>query len=423
MVMTTDRGLIEKEAVPTSPMGQRNALTGIRVVDLTQFAAGTSCTQFLAWLGAEVIKIEPPGRGEQGRRTTAGKPGIDSYYFMMLNCNKRSVTVNLKHEKGRAILRGLIEQGDVMIENFGPGVIERLGFDYEHVKKINPKIIYAQIKGFSPDGPYGSLLAFDPVIQAAGGIMGLTGDSDGPPVRPGATIGDTGAGLHCTIGILAALYQRRITGEGQRVEIAMQETVLNYLRVAYAAQMETGKAVERSGSFLPVPTAPGGFYRCKGGGMNDYVYIYTSRQGNQHWERLLVTIGRKDLIGDPRFSTAEVRGKHHEEIDAMVVEWTSRHGKREVMKLMGEAGTPVGAVFDTMELSTDAHLRERGMFVTLNHPVRGEVVVPGWPVRLSESSVKIEPAPLLGADNEKVLTQLLNIDANELAVLRRENVV
>lgn len=207
------------------------ALDGITVVDLTQFEAGPSCTQMLGWLGADVIKVEPPLKGEQGRRASTENPDVDSVYFMLLNANKRSVTCNLKDERGRAALRGLIERADVFIENFGPGVIERLGFSYDEVRKINPRIVYAQIKGFDAKGPYANLLAFDNIAQAAGGSLSVTGDADGRPLTPGVNVGDTGSGLHCSVGILAALLQRNRTGVGQRIEIIMQEAVINFGRI------------------------------------------------------------------------------------------------------------------------------------------------------------------------------------------------
>src|ERR687888_139600 len=213
------------------------ALSGVRVIDLTQFEAGTSCTETLAWLGADVIKVEEPTQGDQGRRASTDKPGVDSYYFMLLNANKKSVTLNLKDERGKEVMRKLIAEGDVMVENFAPGVIERLGFGYDEVRKINPRIIYAQIKGFAPEGPYGNYLAFDMIAQSVGGALSTTGEIDGRPLKPGPTIGDTGSGLHTAIGILAALYQRQITGRGQRIEVAMQEAVINFCRIAYASQL------------------------------------------------------------------------------------------------------------------------------------------------------------------------------------------
>ena len=402
----------------------RGSLAGVRVADLTQFEAGTSCTQTLAWLGAEVIKVEEPTLGEQGRSASSDKPGADSYYFMLLNANKRSVTANLKSPKGRALLAALIAKSDVFIENFAPGVIERLGFDYETVRKLNPRIIYAQIKGFAPDGPYGKFLAFDMIAQATGGAMSITGEPDGRPLKPGLTIGDTGTGLHCAIAILAALYQRQSTGRGQRIEVAMQEAVINYARISYASQSLWGKAAPRVGNQSILGTnSPSESYPCKGGGPNDYCYVYTSRATGQHWERLLKIIGREDLIGDPRFTTAQARFKHRDEVDGLVGNWTRQFDKRTVMRTLGEAGVPAGAVFDTMELSEDPHLNRRGAFVTVKHPVRGDFKMPGWPVHMSESKVPIEAAPLLGADNAEVYGKLLGLTPDELAALREEKAI
>lgn len=399
------------------------ALAGIRVLDLSQFESGTSCTQMLAWLGAEVIKIEEPTRGEQGRSGSAPGPGLDSFYFMMLNANKRSVTINLKTEQGREMLRRLVAQSDVFIENFSPGMIERLGFGYEAVQAINPRIVYAQIKGFAPGGPFEQSLAFDPVIQAAGGCMSVTGEPDGPPVRAGVNVADTGTGLHCVVGIVAALYQRHHTGRGQHVEVAMQDVIPNFIRNSFGAQAETGVATPRSGPRMPVPTAPSGLYPCRGGGPNDYCYIYTSRSGNHHWRRLLSVIGREEVAEDPRFASVDDRLQHIAEIDAIVAAWTIRHDKTEVMKVLGEAGVPAGAVLDTMDMANDPFMRSRGTFVRVTHPVRGELVMPGWPVKMSESRVEITPSPLLGADNAEVYGRLLGISPEALAELRRDKVV
>ena len=400
------------------------SLAGVRVVDLTQFEAGTSCTQTLAWLGAEVIKVEEPGKGEQGRNASSDRPDADSYYFMLLNANKQSVTANLKSEKGRELLRGLIAKADVFVENFAPGVIERLGFGYEVAREINPRIIYAQIKGFAPDGPYGKFLAFDMIAQATGGAMSITGEPDGRPLKPGLTIGDTGTGLHCAIGILAALYQRQFTGIGQHIEVAMQEAVINYARISYASQALWGKPAPRVGNQSILGTnSPSESYPCKGGGANDYCYIYTSRANPQHWDRLLQLIGKPELIGDPRFDTAQARFTHRAEIDELVGAWTRNHDKRTVMKTLGEAGVPAGAVFDTGELSSDPHLRKRGAFVTVKHPVRGDFLMPGWPVHMSASQVEITASPLLGADNHRVYRDLLGLGSAEVDTLKAEKAI
>lgn len=404
---------------PESAAGHGPALKSVRVVDLTQFEAGTSCTQTLAWLGADVIKVEEPGQGEQGRRASADMPGADSYYFIVLNTNKRSVTANLKDERGRDLLRRLIQISDVFVENFAPGVIERLGFDYEAVKAINPAIIYAQIKGYAPDGPFASFPAFDMTAQAAGGSLSITGEVDGRPLKPGTTIGDTGAGLHCAIGILAALLQRRFTGVGQRVEVAMQEAVINFARIAFARQALGGTAAPRTGNQSLLGTnSPSEVYPCKGGGANDYCFIYTSRAGNRHWERLLQVIGRDDLIGDPRFATPELREQHRQIVDELITAWSTRLEKRQVMTILGEAGVPAGAVFDTDELTRDPDLRRRGAITTLKHPVRGDFDMPGWPVRMSHSSVPVTSSPLLGADNDAVYGELLGLSQQEIAELK-----
>ena len=408
---------------PSEPDG-RAALSGVRVVDLTQFEAGTSCTETLAWLGADVIKVEEPKHGDQGRIASTERPGVDSYYFMLLNANKHSVTCNLKHPRGRELLCRLIEQSDVFIENFAPGAIERLGFGYEQVREVNPRIIYAQIKGFSSGSPYQNYLAFDMIAQAVGGAMSTTGEPDGRPLKPGPTIGDTGTGLHAAIGILAALYQRQFTGRGQRIEVAMQEAVINFCRIAYSSQLMWGKAAPRVGNRGVMGTnAPSEAYQCKGGGPNDYCYIYTTRAGNHHWERLLKVMGRDDLIGDPRFADNKDRWANRDAVDEIIKPWVAERTKREVMETLGNAGIPAGAVFSTDELINDPFLRERGMFATVDHPVRGEVTMPGWPVKMSASHVPVAAAPLLGQDNGRIYGELLGISADQLEALHAEEVI
>src|SRR6266700_829135 len=397
------------------------ALSGIRVIDLTQFEAGPSCTETLAWLGADVIKIEPPGRGEQGRAASTDRPGLDSHYFLLLNANKRSVTLDLRHPEGATLMRRLLQDADVFIENLGPGSVERLGLAYDEVRRLNPRLVYAQVKGFPADGPYGGFLSFDPIGQAVGGAVSLTGDPDGRPTKPGPTIADTGTGLHCAIGILAALHQRQRTGLGQRVEVSMQEAVINYCRIAYTRQALTGDAAERFGnrSQLGV-SAPSDVFPCEPGGPNDYVFIYTSRASSEQRHRLLDVVGRSDLRDDPRFESPEDRARHLETIDSLISGWTRRRTKREAMQELGEAGVPAGAVFDTLELSEDPHLRRRGMFVTVQHPERGDFTMPGWPVRMSCSQVPVTAAPLLGQHNREVYGDLLGLGEADLVRLVAE---
>jgi formyl-CoA transferase len=411
-------------AIGQTTATQRGALHGVRVVDLTQFEAGTSCTLTLGWLGAEVIKVEEPTRGEQGRGASTDKKGVDSQYFMLLNANKKSVTANLKSDKGRAILRGLIEKSDVFAENFAPGVIERLGFGYDVVREINPRIIYVSVKGFGDDSPYKNYLAFDMIAQATGGAMSITGEPDGRPIKPGPTIGDTGTGLHAAIGVLAALYQRQFTGEGQLIRCAMQDCVINYGRISYAAQYLWGHAAPRMGNQSIMGTnSPSETYPCKGGGPNDYCYIYTSRANQAHWERILKMMGREDLIGDPRFDSPEERFKNRHVVDEMLSEWTIQYDKLEVMRRLGEQGIPAGAVMDTMELSNDPDLNRREIFVTVKHPVRGDFKMPGWPVKMSASKVPITASPLLGTDTEAVYGSLLGLSKDEIAALREEKAI
>ncbi|MBV9326451.1 MAG: CoA transferase [Chloroflexi bacterium] len=398
------------------------ALAGVRVIDLTQFEAGTSCTETLAWLGADVIKVEPPERGDQGRRLSTDREGVDSYYFLLLNANKRSVTCDLKDERGKALVRALIKHGDVFVENFAPGAIERLGFGYDQVAQINPSIIYTQIKGFASDGPYRNFLSFDMIAQAAGGAYSITGEHDGPPLKPGPNIGDTGTGLHAAIGILAALFQRQRTGQGQRIEVAMQEAVINYTRVAYMRPADLGPAPRR-GDGAARDSGTSGLFRCQGDGPNDYCYIHATRGDNHHWQRLIDAMGSAELARDPRFATSAERAAHGAELRAIIEAWTRKKDKEEVMELLGHAGVPAGAVYDTAELANDPFLRKRGMFATVQHPQRGDFTMPGWPVKMSSSHVPLRAAPLLGQDNASVFAELAGCNAGELRELQAARVI
>ncbi len=404
-------------------MPQKTALADIKVLDLTQFEAGTSCTEALAWMGADIIKVENPDGGDQGRNASADQEGVDSPYFMLLNANKRSITLNLRSPRGSEIFTEMLKQADVMIENFAPGTIERLGFGYEAVREINPRIVYAQIKGFGA-GPYENYVSFDMIAQSVGGSLSLTGTTETEPLKPGPTIGDTGTGLHCAIGILAAVHQRERTGYGQRIQVAMQDAVINFSRIAFARQTATGTAAVRSGNRSALgTTAPSGLYPCKGGGLNDYCFIYTSRAGNRHWDRLLKAIGRTDLIDDERFNSPQKRWTNHDEVDRLLTEFTQSRTKQDVMKTLGDAGVPAGAVYDTMEITQDPALQQREMVVTVDHPKRGKFTLPGWPVKMSDSHVDIDRSPLLGEHNAEIYAEWLGLSAQDLEDLKAQDAI
>jgi len=399
-------------------------LNGVKVVDFTQFEAGPSCTEALGWLGADVVKIENPKMGDPGRRLRPGQPDTDPYYFHAFNANKKSITVDLKSPKGLALVKDMIRQADVMIENFAPGAIERLGLSYDVVKAINPSIIYAQVKGFGEGSPFEHNLAFDMIAQACGGTFSVTGDKNGPPTRPGISIGDTGTGMLMAITILGALYKRRETGEGHRLQVAMQDAMLHYMRINFATQGLTGKAAERGGSKVPgVSNAPMGLYPCAPGGPNDYVYIMTSRANPDHWDRLLKLIDRQDLIGDKRYLTPADRVEREAEVDEVISAWTRKHTKLDAMKLLGEAGIPAGAVLDTDELNKDVTFEQRGIMQTMIHPVHRPFKMPGWPVRVDGKATRITSSPMLGEHTDQVLSGWLGLTAQAVAEMKREGVI
>ena len=299
-------------------------LSGVRVVDFTQFEAGPSCTEALAWLGAEVVKIENPGVGDPGRRLRKGKPDDDPFYFQVFNANKKSITVNLKSPRGLELVKDLLRKADVCVENMAPGTIERLGLGYDVVRELNPGIIYCQVKGFGTGSPYEKNLAFDMIAQATGGTISVTGEKGRMPVKPGLSLGDTGTGMTMAITILGALYRRAATGEGHRLQVAMQDAMLHYMRTNFSTQARSGKAVERDGTRSGGGSnAPSGLYPCAPGGANDYVWIMTSRANPEHWSRLCKVMGREELINDPRFTTPDERVKNNAALDAIIAEWTT----------------------------------------------------------------------------------------------------
>ena len=396
-------------------------LAGVKVLDLTQFEAGPSCTEALAWLGAEVVKVENPQAGEPGRSNFPGRAGADSYYFFEFNANKKSVTVDLKSERGLALVKDMARRADVMIENMAPGTIERLGLGYDVIRTLNPGIIYAQVKGFGEGSPYERNLAFDMIAQACGGTMSVTGEADGPPCKPGPSLGDTGTGMLMCISILGALYERRASGQGRRLQVAMQDAMLHYMRFPFQVQAQTGKPAGRSGGkSLAGGVAPSGIFPCAPGGPNDWIYVFA--RPREHWHRLLKVLGREDLIGDQRYETPAARGERRDEVDALVAEFTRRHDKHEAMRLIGAAGVPAGAVLDTMELSNEPSFEQRGILQVMEHP-SGPFKMPSWPVRFDGAPPKVEPAPLLGQHSAEVFGEWLGMSAGDVEALRKEGVI
>jgi formyl-CoA transferase len=402
------------------------ALEGYRILDMTHVQMGPSATQLLAWLGADVIKVELPGRGDITRGQLSDVPGVDSLYFTMLNCNKRSITINTKTEQGRAIFTQLIEACDVLVENFGPGALDRQGFSWERVREINPRLIYASGKGFGP-GPYEHCKAYETVAQSTGGAMATTGWENGPPTSTGAQIGDSGTGIHLVAAILAALLQRERTGRGQRVEVTMQDAVLNLCRVKLRDQQRLRRGplqeypnesfdgvVPRSGN-ASGGGQPGNALRCKPGGPNDYIYVIIQPQG---WEPLMKLVGREDLINHPEYATPAARLSHLDECFALIEGWTMGHTKFEVMEILNDVEVPCGPILDTKELLEDESLVARGMMVDVEHPERGVFRTVGCPLRLSDSPVEVTTSPLLGEHTDEVLTGLLGMSPADVAAAR-----
>ncbi len=410
------------------------ALDGIRVLDMTHVQSGPSATQILAWLGADVIKVELPGRGDVTRQQLRDLPGVDSLYFTMLNCNKRSITLNTKTDKGKVIFTRLLESCDVIVENFAPGALARQGFGWETIHEINPRIVYASIKGFGA-GPYEDLKVYENVAQCTGGSASTTGFDDGPPVVTGAQIGDSGSGIHCVAGILAALIQREKTGRGQRVEVAMQDAVLNLCRVKLRDQQrlahgplkeypqypggDFGRATPRAGH-ASGGGQPGWCVKTRGEGPNDYIYIVLQPQG---WEPFMKLIGREEMIGHPDYATPEARLPHLDDCFAMIEEWTMTKGKFEVMDILNGHNIPCGPILDMKDLLEDESLAARGTVVEVEHPERGVFKTVGNPIKLSDSPVEVTTSPLLGEHTEEILRDLAGYDDAEIEAARADGAI
>ena len=393
------------------------ALEGVRVLDMTHVQSGPTCTQILAWFGADVIKVEFPGRGDITRSQLRDIPDVDSLYFTMLNSNKRSITLNTKSEKGKDIFWKLVKHCDVLVENFAPGALDRMGFTWDKIQQVNPGLIYGSVKGFGP-GPFVDFKVYENVAQCMGGSASTTGFDDDVPTVTGAQIGDSGTGLHLVAGILAALIQRSHTGEGQRVECAMQDAVLNLCRIKLRDQQrltrgplkeypqypsdEFGDFVPRSGN-ASGGGQPGWVLKCAPGGQNDFIYVIIQPPG---WAPLMGVIGREDLITDPNWATPEVRLPKLDQCFELVEEWTLTKSKFEAMEVLSKLGVPCGPIMSMKELGEDEALRKTKTVVEVEHPERGKYLTVGNPIKLSKSPSEVGRAPLLGEHTEKVLAEI-----------------
>ena len=394
------------------------ALEGIRIIDMTHNQAGPACTQILAWLGADVIKLEEPGKGDVAR-TNMRDQDSDSLFFLILNANKQSLTLNLKTEEGKELFKKVIEKADVLVENFSPGALDRLGLGYTVLSKINKKLIYATIKGFGTYGPYSEFKSFEPIAQAMGGAMCATGFPENPPTYVWPAIGDSGTGMHMAIGILAALQQRNSSGKGQEVEVSMQDSVANIMRISLRDHQRLGGVQERTGNQLG-KNVPGSTYPCAPGGRNDYIYIFAQQQ---MWKAFANAIGRPDIIEDSRYATPESRWDNRETLNAIIEGWTRQKTKYEAMRILGDAGVPSGACQDTGEILEDPHLKEREMIIDIDYPPRGKYKTVGCPIKLSDSPADIKRPPTLGEHTEDLLGKLCGVTPEDFTKLREKGAI
>lgn len=391
------------------------ALDGLRILDMTQYEAGPSATQALAWFGADVVKVEPPGSGDPAR----GIDNVPRDYFMYWNCNKRSIAINLATPQGRDLLLQLAPHFDVFVENYGPGVVAKLDIDYDVIRKANPEIIYASVKGYGLSGPYADRKCFDGVAQATAGALSTTGYRDGEPLLPGPTTGDSGTGVQLALAIVAAYVQKLRTGVGQRIEVSMQEAMTYFMRTRVAMSPGWGEQpAPRNGNGA---FAVNNLYPTAGGGPNDYIMIMAVTP--KMFVDLCTAMGRPELTEDPRFKSNSKRIENAEALKEEIRAWTSRYPKHEVARLLEAVGVPGGPVLDTAELLHDPHLIERDFVKKIKHPEHGEVPMLGWAPRLSASNVDLVAAPALGAHTEEVLANELGLNADSIAELRDQAVI
>jgi formyl-CoA transferase len=413
------------------------ALEGIRVLDMTHVQSGPTCTQILAWFGADVIKVEKPGEGDPTRMQLRDVPGADSLYFTMLNGNKRSITLNPKTEAGKKIFTKLIQECDVMVENYAPGAIDRMGFPWEKIQQINPRMVYASVKGFGP-GPFENCKVYENVAQCTGGSASTTGEIGGFPMVTGAQIGDSGTGIHLVAGILAALLHREKSGKGQRVTVAMQDAVLNLCRVKLRDQQRlarTGVMKEYpqypNGTFgAAVPRAgnasggghPGWIVRCKGWETDPDAYQYVITQ-LQAFPALAKVIGHPEWNDDPEFNTPEARLPKLDFIFAEIEKWTMTMTKMEVMDKLNELNIPCGPILSMKELAEEPALRTTGTVVEVDHPTRGKYLTVGNPIKLSDSPAEVHRSPLLGEHTNEILKEVVGMNDDEIQAARSQGAV
>jgi formyl-CoA transferase len=413
------------------------ALDGVKILDFTHVQSGPTCTQLLAWFGADVIKVERPGVGDATRKQLVDVPDADSLYFTMLNHNKRSIELNPKTEAGKAVLTRLVETCDVLVENFAPGALDRMGFSWERIQEINPRIIMASVKGFGP-GKYQDCKVYENVAQCAGGAASTTGFLDGPPLVTGAQIGDSGTGLHLALGIVTALYQREHSGRGQKVLAPMQDGVINLCRVKLRDQqrLAAGPLTEYSqyGAGIPFGDAtpragndsgggqPGRILKCKGWETDNNAYTYFITQAAV-WEQICDVIGEPDWKTAPGYATPPERLDKLDAIFARIEEWTMTKTKFEVMDICNPLNIPVGPILSTKEIIEDEGLRKTGTIVDVDHPTRGRYTTVGCPIKLSDSAVEVTRSPLLGEHTEEILRDVLGYDGEELARIMESGAV
>ena len=412
------------------------ALDGVRILDFTHVQSGPTCTQLLAWFGADVIKVERTGEGDATRKQLRDIPGADSLYFTMLNHNKRSITLDTKTAKGKQVLDELIKQCDVLVENFAPGALDRMGITWEHVQQLNPRMIVASVKGFGP-GPYEDCKVYENVAQCVGGSASTTGFDNGPPMVTGSQIGDSGTGLHLALGIVAALYQRNTTGRGQKVLAPMQDAVLNLCRVKLRDQQRLertgtlheypqypdgkfGEAVPRAGN-ASGGGQPGEILKCKGWETDPNAYIYFITQAAV-WPAVCKVIGEEGWITDEAFQSPAARLLHLKPIFARIEQWTMTKTKFEAMEILNQHDIPCGPILSMKEIAEEPALRQSGTVVEVDHPVRGKYLTVGNPIKMSDSATEVTRSPLLGEHTEEVLTQF-GYSAEFIAQLRAEHVI